>query len=168
MSDQVPASMTQAEFARHRGVAKSTVNEYKRKGFLVFTADGRINVEQTERVLAASLDTRGGNRSKGSDEQPAATDASYMAAKTREMQAKAARQEMETRKRAGELVEREDVKVTGFTLARNAQEAVMAVADRLSPLLAAESDSAKVHEMLSDELRQACQDLAKAARERLK
>ncbi|MDZ7804318.1 hypothetical protein [Thiohalophilus sp.] len=159
--------MSQAEFARHRGVAKATVTEYKRKGFLVLTDDGRIDVEKTERVLAASLDTRGGNRNRGSDEQPAATDASYMAAKTREMEAKAARQEMETRQRAGELVAREDVQVTAFTLARNAQEAVMAVADRLSPLLAAETDSAKVHEMLSAELRQVCQDLAKAARERL-
>lgn len=158
--------MTQAAFARRRGVSRATVTEYKHKGLLVMTEDGLVDVKASEQLLSANLEPlRGGNRAAPAAKKPAADTSAFMAAKTREMEAKAAKQEMETRLRAGELLERDVVERVAFTLARGAQESMMAIADRLSPLLAAEDDSAKVHEMLSDELRRVCQALAKAAQE---
>jgi len=158
--------MTQAAFSRRRGVSRATVTEYKHKGLLVMTDDGLVDVRASEKLLASNLEPlRGGNRSAPAAKKPAADTSAFMAAKTREMEAKAAKQEMETKLRAGELVERSVVERVAFTLSRGAQESMMAIADRLSPLLAAEGDAAKVHEMLSDELRRVCQELAKAARE---
>lgn len=157
--------MSQAEFARHRGVSRATVTEYKHKGLLVMTEDGKVDAAASKKRLTSSLDpVRGGDRSS-TERKPAANSKEYMAAKTREMQAKAVKQEMETRKRAGELLEREEVESAAFTLARQTQEAGMAIADRLSSLLAAESDAGKVHDMLTSELRQVFNEMAETAEE---
>lgn len=43
--------MGQAEFARHRGVSKAVVTKWKGQGLLVLTADGKVDVEQTEWAL---------------------------------------------------------------------------------------------------------------------
>ncbi len=40
--------MSQAEFARHRGVSKAIVTKWKGQGLLVLAADGRVDVEATE------------------------------------------------------------------------------------------------------------------------
>lgn len=172
MTEQTtPTHMTQAEFARHRGVSRPTVSEYKRKGLLVMKDERLVDVVASEARLASSLDqSRGGDRSQGSasgKKKPAAGGGAYMAAKIRGMEAVADRQELETKKLANELLEREETHRKAFTLARNAQESMMGIADRMAPLLAAEADPAKVHAMLSDELRNVAQDLAKAAKESL-
>ena len=60
-----PASMTQAEFARRRGVSRKTVTTWKGQGKLVLTADGRVDVVATEARLADQPETyRGGTASK--------------------------------------------------------------------------------------------------------
>ena len=40
--------LSQAEFARHRGVSKKAVTVWKQKGLLVLGEDGRVNVDETE------------------------------------------------------------------------------------------------------------------------
>lgn len=145
--------MTQAAFARRRGVSRATVNEYKSKGYLVMTDDGLVSVDASEKKLADHLDpTRGGSRSS-TPKKAAPKNTAFMSAKTREMEAKAAKQEMDTCERAGELVWRADVERAAFTLARQIQDAGMAIADRLAAVLAAEGDAAVVHDKLSAELR---------------
>lgn len=156
----------QAEFARLRGVSRATVWEYKSKGLLVMTDDGLVDVAASQARLQEQLDpARGGVRTGA--KKPAAGSRAYMVAKTAEMEARAARQQLELRERAGELVEKDTVHRRGFTLARQAQEAMIAIPDRLASLIAAETDPAKVHELLSNELRQVANDLAKAVEEEL-
>lgn len=43
-----PSALTQAEFARHRGVSKAGVTKWKGQGLLVMTAGGLVDVEATE------------------------------------------------------------------------------------------------------------------------
>lgn len=157
-----PDTMTQAAFARHRGVSRPTVTEYKQRGLLVMTDEGLVNVKASEERLAEHLDPgKGGDRS-GKEKPAAAKQGSgdYLAAKAREAQAKAIKAEMDNAERAGVLCEADKASRTAFTLARNTQEALRGIADRLAPSLAAETDAAKVHAMLSDEVRQICNTLA--------
>lgn len=42
------AFVSQADFARRRGVSKKTVTDWKGKGLLVMTADGKVDVEASE------------------------------------------------------------------------------------------------------------------------
>ncbi len=58
--------MTQAEFARHRGVSKAIVTKWKGQGLLAVTADGRVEVEATE----WNLDQRPATNRGGTTHRP--------------------------------------------------------------------------------------------------
>ena len=155
--------MSQADFARRRGVSRPTVTGYKKKGLLVMVGD-QVDAVASDQSLADHLDpVRGGDRQKSPAKNPAVDASDYMIAKTREAVARAARQEMDTQERAGELVNRAAVELAAFTLARDSQDTLLSIADRLAPLLAAESDAGLVHELLSTELRGVCRALATGA-----
>lgn len=57
--------------------------------------------------------------------------------------------------RAGRLVDRGEVERTSFEVARTVRDRILAVPDRVAPQLAAETDSARVRQMLERELRAA-------------
>lgn len=173
MTDKVidTETMTQADFARRRGVSRATVSGYKAKGYLVMTDEGnKVKVAASEEKLANMLEPlRGGNRSSTAGKPSAnkKADGRFMTAKTEEVEARAARARLELQKEAGKLVDKERVAQVAYTLARTAQEAFVAIPDRISTLLAAEDDAAKVHEMLSTEIRAVCQGLAKGVRDNM-
>lgn len=67
MADPKPdAFMSQAEFARRRGVSKKTVTEWKQRDLLVMTADGKVDVERSE----WSLDQRPASYRGGTTHRP--------------------------------------------------------------------------------------------------
>ena len=150
--------MTQAEFARHRGVSRATVTEYKQKGLLVMN-DGLVDVAQSESKLTSHLDqTRGGKRISAPAQ--AAPGNQFMDAKTREMQAKATREEIKALKEMGEAADVSDLHINAFTIARDTVESLISIPDRIASLLAVESDPARIHEMLSEEIRNTCNQVA--------
>lgn len=61
--------MTQAEFARHRGVSKAIVTKWKGQGLLALTDDGRVDVEATE----WNLDQRPATNRGGTTHRPIRT-----------------------------------------------------------------------------------------------
>lgn len=61
MSGDVKTHMSQAEYARHRDVVRSTVTVWKGKGLLVLDEEGRIDVAASDRLIDARPETyRGG------------------------------------------------------------------------------------------------------------
>lgn len=59
-------AMTQADFARYRGVSRVNVTKWKSRGLLVFEADGRVAVTESDARLAARPETfRGGSVKPG-------------------------------------------------------------------------------------------------------
>lgn len=100
----------------------------------------------------------------GADQRPVpvSMETSYKLAATRERLAKARTAELELAERAGSLVRRDEVEAAVFGLARQAMEALDAIADRLSTQLAAESDPERVHALISADVRQIQQQLAEA------
>lgn len=48
MSDTASKSLSQADFARRRGVSKKTVTAWKQKGLLVLDESGRVDVDASE------------------------------------------------------------------------------------------------------------------------
>ncbi|HET6806894.1 MAG TPA: hypothetical protein VFH59_15780 [Frateuria sp.] len=184
--------VTRAEFARLRGCSAPYVTKLGHQGRLVLTETGLIDVAKTIALLDATDDpARGGDRT-GKPTPPPAPPASaahvpvataggvmpsgagqppaggsgdspaYRNAATRERIAKARLAELELAEKAGNLVRRDEVEAAVFGLARQAQEALDGIADRLSAQLAAESDAARVHKLLSTELRVVKQQLAAA------
>ena len=184
--------VTRAEFARLRGCSAPYVTKLGHQGRLVLTETGLIDVAKTVALLDATDDpARGGDRTGKATPPPAppapaarvpaATAAgvvpvgaqpslaggsgdspAYRNAATRERIAKARLAELDLAEKAGNLVRRDEVEAAVFGLARQAQEALDAIADRLSTQLAAESDPALVHKMLATELRLVKQQIAEA------
>lgn len=154
--------MSQAEFSRFRGVSRATVTEYKKKGLLVLNDEGQVIVDASVLKLSNTLDTvRGGDRTGGANKPAASKDGGALTkAKVDETLVRTAKQGLELKKMAGELVERQQVESIAFSLSRQAQDSLIAIPDRMSSLLAAETDPAKVHDMLSDEIRRIANDLA--------
>lgn len=68
--------------------------------------------------------------------------------------------EHELQMKKGELVRAADVRQAANEKARIARDALLAIPDRLAPLVAVESDPAKVHALLATEMRRVCAELA--------
>lgn len=157
-----PRYMSQAKYAVHRGVKPSTVSQYKTEGKLMMTADGLVDVVQSDKLLAVLMDSRGGDRT--STPTKAAPESKRMQElKVEGEELKVARQRIAVDRAAGLLVEKRVVLDTAFTLARDAQEAMLSIPDRLSSLVAAESDPGIVYDLLSKELRDVCNELGENA-----
>ena len=57
--------MTDSEYAKHRGVARQTVDRWRKRGFLVAHRDGGIHTLASDAILNARPTTyRGGQASK--------------------------------------------------------------------------------------------------------
>lgn len=68
--------------------------------------------------------------------------------------------EYQLQEKQGKLVRAEDVRRAAMEKARVARDALLGIPNRLAPILAAESDPAKVHGRLAEELRRVCAELA--------
>lgn len=86
----------------------------------------------------------------------------YFASKSRRELAEAQLAEIELRTKTGELVKAEDVSRATFSLHRMLRDRLLGVPDRVASIIAAESDTAKVHSILTGELRAALTEVAAA------
>jgi|GEM_PF-5894096 len=72
--------------------------------------------------------------------------------------------QMETQRRAGELVSRREVELEAENLAAIAAQMLLAIPDRISAVLAHETDEVRVVQMLDRELRSVCNAIADSRR----
>lgn len=170
--------LSQSEYAVARGWSAAYVTKLKRQGRLVITGTGKVNVEATDRLIAATRDpARGGDRRQSEGEGTdlaAETHASasrgkepiesgaYKDAATRERLAKARLAELELAEKVGQLVRRTEVETAIFGLARQAMEALDALPDRLASQCAAEPDVDRVHALLTKHVRKIAKEMAQA------
>lgn len=68
--------------------------------------------------------------------------------------------EIKARVEAGKYVDADDVKVAAFNRARVVRDALLNIPERLAAVLAAETDTQRVHGMLTAEIRAACEELS--------
>jgi hypothetical protein len=61
-----------------------------------------------------------------------------------------------------QLVNADEVKVAAFNRARRTRDLLLALPDRLSAVLAAESDADEVHRLLTEEVTRCCEELSRA------
>jgi len=150
--------LTRAEYSRHRDVARSMVTQYEKAGKLIFNDDGLIDVRRSDALIDSTMTARGGDRSgkvEQNDEK-----VSYLAAKAREANSKATLAELEVQERSGALARTEGIDKRAFELAHEAREKLFSIPDRLAVQLAAESDPAKVHELLTVDITNIARELS--------
>jgi hypothetical protein len=171
--------VSQAEYARQRGVSRQYVGQMVAKGVIRLTGR-KVEMDQADTALAAfrepaRLERRAEPQIKPAPvSKPAATsvqepitlrqggDLPTLLLKTRiksEVE-RAKLLEIKAKVETGRYVDADDVKATAFNKARVVRDGLLNIPDRLSAVLAAESDPAKVHELLAAEIRNALEELS--------
>lgn len=165
----MPDLITKAEYARRRGCDPAAVTRAVQKGW-ISEIDGRIDPVVADVQWAANARSRTDSKpatnlgaqlagvappdnAKG---QPA-TEGSYFAARARREEAEAKMAELKLQEQLGELVDAASVRTETARLAATLRESLMQLADRLAPVLAAEADPAKTHDIITGEHRRVLQ-----------
>jgi len=152
-------------YAKHRGVRLSAVQKAIQTGRIQTTPDGRIDSEQADADWEAR--TRPGQgRAAHRGTEPPRTDAAggldYFKARAIRESYLARLAKIEFEEKTAKLVSRDEVQVAAFTLARTVRDNLLNLPDRLAALLASESDADRVHQILTEEIRKALDELAGA------
>ncbi len=166
--------ITQAEYARRRGVAKSAVAKAVKEGRITLI-NGKIDpavadIQWQQNTRARADSGRSGAEagevlSLAPEAAPAALDSgalgletgrekeNYLALRTRREQAAVEREERENAKEAGLLVERVAVQRGTFDAFRAFRDAVMSTPPRAAAKVVGLADSREIERVITDELR---------------
>ena len=161
--------VSQAEYARQRGVSRQYVGQMVAKGVINLTGR-KVDTDQADAALAAVREpVRPERRAEAPATVPDApalpqmgSDLPTLLLKTRiksEVE-RAKLLEIKAKVEAGKYVDADDVKVAAFNKARVVRDALLNIPERLAAVLAAETDKQRVHGMLITEIRTACEELS--------
>ena len=161
--------VSQAEYARLRGVSRQYVGQMVARGVIGLTGR-KVDTDQADAALAAIREPA---RPERRDDAPVVVadapalpqtggDLPTLFLKTRiKSEVERARLlEIKAKAEAGRYVDADAVKAAAFNKARVVRDGLLNIPDRLSAVLAAENDPARVHELLAAEIRTALEELS--------
>jgi hypothetical protein len=174
--------ITQAEYARRRGVSRAAITKAIKSGRIT-PIDGRIDPDVADiqwarntstarapvagpapAAAAASIAPRASVRvarlSDGDEDEPA----TLLESRARREAALAELAELELSEKRGELVSAAAIERAMATKIMSVRESLDTLADRITPLLAAETDPDKVYKLLRGEIRQVLSQLSSESR----
>jgi len=169
-TETTPRLMTKSEYAKHRGVSKPYITKLAKNGVLVLRG-GKVDVHASDTVLddkpVDDVDPPPAQASLVGPPRPTAESlgqagASFGQARTVEMVFRAKLRRLEFETKQGRLIEAEAVRKTIAEAVRSLRDGILGLPDRLATVLAAESDSKKVHVTLKTELSRELEALANA------
>lgn len=162
--------MDASEYAKHRGVSKSMVSKYLQAGMIPSARKvGRgydIDPEQADRDLAANLNQAQQRhtpapaavvRQEPRQDGPRVPSLAENRNIREYYSARIAKLDYE--QRASKLVSKDELKLKLAKLHLAVRDNLRTIPDRIAPVLAAETDQAKVHAMLLKEIGQALEGL---------
>jgi hypothetical protein len=168
--------ISQAEYARRRGVSQEAVRKAaaKKRITLLPDANGRLMVDPEVADIQWAKNTdpdqsARANAPKGKLDMPGSGDPGpsdkantpYWDARCRREVAEATRAELEMAKLAGYLVERKRVEEAAFRTSRMMRDAMLSLPARLAPELAALTDVWEIERRIAAGLRQVLDDMSK-------
>ncbi len=157
--------MSQRAYARHRNMNVSAVQTAIHAGRIETLPDGRIDSdvadeqwERNTREHAPRSDARKAREHDGDTDVFGLSQ--YKKARAVEAHFRARLTQLQYEKEIGKLISADEVKVTAFNTGRQYRDHILAIPDRIAPILAAESNATTCHEILTTELRRALNDFA--------
>jgi hypothetical protein len=146
-------------YARHRGCALNAVQKAVATGRVSTLPDGSVDSAIADAEWERN--TRARPPTIGSDEDGFGGNQYSKARAVREHYlARLAKIDFE--ERIGKLVPKDDVEISAFNKYRQFRDHMLNIPDRLGAVVAAESEPAKVYEVLSTEIRKALNEFADA------
>ena len=171
--------MTQAEYARHRGVSRQAVSKAIRSGRIVLTQDEKINPDAADASWRQHTDpskpsnsVAGNPRGAVPRRRPSAFQGEHLVtggagsgpdyhvsrAVRETYLAKLVRLEFEVK--TGKLIDAEESRHAAFQDNRRVRDLLLAIPDRTAAQLAACADASECHRLLTAEIRRACEELS--------
>ena len=147
------ATLSQADFARKIGVARSYVTALKKSGRLVMTDDGLVAVEASMASIA---------KTAGAPERAAVVMPDSSDAREKKDHYSAELSRLDYDERCGRLMVAEEVKAVIANAATTLRTRLESLPDQLAPQLAAVSDEQQVRAMLADAVEIALGEMAEA------
>ena len=167
--------LTQAQYAKAKGVSRQAVHKLVKSGVIPLTEDGLVDPVIAD-AKALHLLNPGRSKITGSMIQPSpvggsvdpfAVPSSLNAAKLQREHYAGLREKLEYEKLLGGLLERETVEREMFEAARMLRDGVLNVAKRIAPQLAAMNDAGGVEQLLHAELRRVLDNFSRLAAQSL-
>lgn len=152
------ALISQAEWARKHGFSRQYANQLVKEGTLK-AVEGKIDEEQADMALAAIRDLS--KTEKRSSQE--STELSTLLLKTRIKNEMERGKLLEARAKVeiGELIAVDEFKQAAFNKARIVRDNLLNIPDRVANLLASVDDASKIHELLSQEIRNSLEGLSR-------
>ena len=152
------ALISQAEWARKHGFSRQYANQLIKEGTLK-AVEGKVDEEQADMALAAIRDLS--KTEKRSSQE--STELSTLLLKTRIKNEMERGKLLEARAKVeiGELIAVDEVKQAAFNKARIVRDNLLNIPDRVANLLASVNDASKIHELLSQEIRNSLEGLSR-------
>lgn len=154
--------MNAAQYAKHRGVSREQVRKYIEDGKITARRVGRgyeIDPNVADRELEASKAPDRGGRNGGPDQLDGQAAISFSRARAVRESYAARILQLEFEQKSGKLVDKNDLKLRLAKLHMAVRDSLRTIPDRVAPVLAAETDQAKIHALLLKEIGQALEGL---------
>ena len=156
--------MNFTEYAAHRGVARNAVQTALSTGRISYVLDeqGKKRIDPVQADLQWMKNTDPSKQNNTKKDSPVDMSNIPLLHESRAIRAwfEAKLSELEYGERSQELLSAKQVRKECFELGRRVRDAILQVPDRISSQLAAESDSFRIHTLLSQELTTALRGLS--------
>jgi hypothetical protein len=174
------AELSLRAYAKHRGVSLKAVQKAIQSGRIKTTADGKVDAERADadwerntapRQASIANSSPSVRRTTAPTPVPEVPRAEVSGGGALEYsRARAVREnylarlaKIEYEERLGKLVSRDEMQVAAFNKFRTFRDSMLNIPDRVAAVVAAETDSAKVHNILTTEIRKALLEFADGA-----
>lgn len=165
-------SITKAAYALHRGCSKATITKALKDGRITQTDDGRIDPVAADAQWAANTRVRAAAGAPparavvdagGGDVGASVGDPDYWVSRAKREAAEAEMAELELGKQRGDLLDVASVRSSWARVASSAQQALMQMAPRLAPVLAALTDAGAIQALIDEEVDRVLAEIVKGA-----
>lgn len=150
--------VSKSEYARRRGCTESAVRRAVKDG-RISEIDGKIDPVAADAQWSRNTQVRAGSRPAGQGDgvvhAPVADESdedSYWASRARRERTEADLAELRLAEQRGQLVRAADVRATHARKLASLREALLQLPARVAPVLAAETDAARIDDVLQAEL----------------
>lgn len=123
--------LSQRAYARHRDVPLSSVQYAIKAGRIALRKDGKIDSVRADRDWDANTDPVQQARRRGTPR----SDDTYMRARGARETYMARLAQLDYERRVGELIPAQEVRIEAFEQTRRARDLILAIPDRLGPML---------------------------------
>lgn len=170
--------VSQRAYAKMRGISQPAVSKAVTDGRIKLV-NGKIDPDQADRDWDRNTDKaqqRGHWRgtatadrvAQATSSPPTGDDDAKIPDFNRSRSIKAAfdaqMARLEYQEKIGKLIPADEARLKRFNQARQARDLLLAIPDRIAPVLAGETDQFEVHRLLSEELRRVCEAISDASR----